>query len=439
MAKYDVTYSCGHSGAVNLLGPGKERERKLEWYRTSAVCPECYEKYKEEKNQAERMVMVEKAKSYDLPDLVGSEKQIAWALKIRDEFIKVTDKLMAHELRDMSRIIFETIRQGNFAHESAKWWIETRESHIIEINRLGNAFIVGICEYLGIDEKKKTPDEVAELIEQSDIIQMPEDERYHIFTAIVQGEHPTRWKTAVTKDEIVIAAELEAERTIRPTEPKIETATKITLRASDDGSSCITIRTSEYNQDISVLLKKSGFVWQSGSWIKNQNANQRDTVDRIIEAAVHALSHGYVVVLPDKNLVEKVLSADYQPFQTRLIRSMDGEFSIKWGKDDGDFYESAKRLHGAHWNREHRTMRVPASSFLEVEDFAEKFDFALSDMAIKLVEKAKIVRDAALVGDVRPKGKIKPTGSKPMVLKIEYVDVSPDLKEDDSELLRHAN
>jgi len=42
MAKYGVTYSCGHTGTVQLFGKHTERERKLAWYAAEAKCPECY-------------------------------------------------------------------------------------------------------------------------------------------------------------------------------------------------------------------------------------------------------------------------------------------------------------------------------------------------------------------------------------------------------------
>ena len=50
--KYTVTYSCGHSGTVELFGPERDRERKLEWYRDSAVCPECYARQQTEERAA---------------------------------------------------------------------------------------------------------------------------------------------------------------------------------------------------------------------------------------------------------------------------------------------------------------------------------------------------------------------------------------------------
>ncbi len=46
MAKYGVTYSCGHEGQVQLYGPQKERDRKLEWMARDGLCPECYKSHK---------------------------------------------------------------------------------------------------------------------------------------------------------------------------------------------------------------------------------------------------------------------------------------------------------------------------------------------------------------------------------------------------------
>ena len=42
MAKYDVKFSCGHTGVVEIYGSGAERERKLWWYENKAMCSDCY-------------------------------------------------------------------------------------------------------------------------------------------------------------------------------------------------------------------------------------------------------------------------------------------------------------------------------------------------------------------------------------------------------------
>ena len=77
--KYDITYSCGHAGTVELYGKTSERESKIRWYETTAVCPECYKKQQEE--------AAETITKYDLPELEGSEKQVAWAKKLMESAI----------------------------------------------------------------------------------------------------------------------------------------------------------------------------------------------------------------------------------------------------------------------------------------------------------------------------------------------------------------
>lgn len=59
MAKYGITYSCGHSGTESLFGKGADRERKIKWLEECAVCPDCFaaqkalEKEKEEERRKE--------------------------------------------------------------------------------------------------------------------------------------------------------------------------------------------------------------------------------------------------------------------------------------------------------------------------------------------------------------------------------------------------
>lgn len=77
--KYDIVYACGHAGVVMLYGKEKDRQSKLKWYQNTAICPECYKMQKQEE-------MGEKTAKYNLPELTGSDKQVAWASKIRVDF-----------------------------------------------------------------------------------------------------------------------------------------------------------------------------------------------------------------------------------------------------------------------------------------------------------------------------------------------------------------
>ena len=50
MAKYNITYSCGHEGTVQLFGKNEERDRKIKYYEEFGLCPECYKKQKQEED-----------------------------------------------------------------------------------------------------------------------------------------------------------------------------------------------------------------------------------------------------------------------------------------------------------------------------------------------------------------------------------------------------
>jgi hypothetical protein len=139
MAKYDVTYSCGHPGEVTLFGPHSARESKLEWYETQAVCPDCYR----EQKQAERKTQIEdantKAASYlstrpDLPALLGSEKQIAWANTIRAGILADAERYaealakapQPGEAGELVNKLYPIWYAELCSQASAKWWIDHR-------------------------------------------------------------------------------------------------------------------------------------------------------------------------------------------------------------------------------------------------------------------------------------------------------------------------
>ena len=92
-----VTFSCGHTGEVQLFGANKDRERKIKWYEESALCPECYKKQQEERGK-------ELAAEYNLPEITGvSDKQIAFAESLRGRYLTSSE----HELKKLTEIMHE--------------------------------------------------------------------------------------------------------------------------------------------------------------------------------------------------------------------------------------------------------------------------------------------------------------------------------------------
>src|SRR5690554_3848949 len=92
MAKYDIIYACGHEGVVNIIGPHKDREWKLEREKEK-ICPECWRKHIEEEMRRENEEAAKKAKEMELPELSGTPKQVAWAITLRQKLVDVIDGL----------------------------------------------------------------------------------------------------------------------------------------------------------------------------------------------------------------------------------------------------------------------------------------------------------------------------------------------------------
>lgn len=145
MAKYDITYSCGHQGTVNIVGPVKDRESKKKWYEEEAVCPECYKKLKEENRQKINKESKEKNAEKGFTNLEGSEKQVAWAETIRANFVKEMEKSF-EEILKKAESFRETepddkvdaqiknaketrikVIAGINNKSSASWWIDHRD------------------------------------------------------------------------------------------------------------------------------------------------------------------------------------------------------------------------------------------------------------------------------------------------------------------------
>ena len=115
--KYNVTYACGHEGIVNLFGKMSDRDRKLEWL-AGEDCPACRKAYMEEMHRQANESALEQAKANNLPELTGTQKQVAWAATLRQEFI---DKLHKMNLTEQGEKVLKYIIEQR---TSATDWID---------------------------------------------------------------------------------------------------------------------------------------------------------------------------------------------------------------------------------------------------------------------------------------------------------------------------
>ena len=135
MAWSEITYECGHTTREQLYGKMAQRERTIE-RALDRLCHDCYASKLAEERAAESAAAAEAAKDAGLPELTGSEKQIAWAESIRAkqvaELIELDKVLATAPAKTPEQV--EAVRIGRevvadmISRTSAKDWIEGRDT-----------------------------------------------------------------------------------------------------------------------------------------------------------------------------------------------------------------------------------------------------------------------------------------------------------------------
>ncbi len=132
MALYQIAHTCGHNEEVNITGTNVhgERERRAAWLE-SKPCRAC-------ERAAQSTAAQAVAVADRLPDLTGSEKQIAWAERIRAEVLASIDQFFAaarreaEKMNEVAKLEIEMTRQYQplivrvRSQTSASWWIDHR-------------------------------------------------------------------------------------------------------------------------------------------------------------------------------------------------------------------------------------------------------------------------------------------------------------------------
>jgi len=136
MAWYDGTFRCGHKGRVNVIGPAKNRQYWID-LKFSGLCPECEANRKGEEYASAFERAQASAARHGYPNILGSEKQVEWATRIREEImapafaraerIEAKAKVNPTErsAADVQRIN-STLKWIVNAHTDASFWIEHR-------------------------------------------------------------------------------------------------------------------------------------------------------------------------------------------------------------------------------------------------------------------------------------------------------------------------
>jgi len=363
VAWYTGTYSCGHEGKIQVFGALKDRQWKINWT-FSGLCPECYkQKLADEKAKINAQAM-EAAKEMELPELQGTEKQVAWANTLRLELIKKFDDIDADELNPEKITYDELMRVKDYILETktkASWYIDHRNKSL--------AHIV--------------------LTEKDKALQNP-----------IQN-----------MNEI----EVKAESTVFPENKITDSVAEITVTADKVTVIC------EKNDTFREIVKSLGYKW-NGIWEKAINEITGSAAERAAELGNKLLNAGFPIMIIDEEIRQNAIDGNYEPECTRWIfhRKDTDCFSIVWTERNDDLYKKAKSLPGAKWQR---GMLVKVNYYKEVQEFAGLYGFKFTTKAkqlietyVKSLEKATVVSPAVVKATEQKDGLAEILESEAVVL-----------------------
>lgn len=145
MAKASVTLKCKDCGAEYTVTKKCYNRKEADSWEAymqqgnSGQCTECWKKDQQRKREIEKAQLAEKVNAklsearIVLPELVGSEKQVAWANDIRNNFISILTKKGLNWTLVANKTYPESIAKDveKLFEPSAKAWIESRGTMIL--------------------------------------------------------------------------------------------------------------------------------------------------------------------------------------------------------------------------------------------------------------------------------------------------------------------
>ena len=373
MAWYYGTYRCNHDGRVNIVGPVKDRQRKADWY-FSGLCPDCWEAEKQKKKDAEYEHACEAAKEMDLPELEGTEKQVRWAMIIRQKFINEAGKYDCKDNEKKQELIDETVEYYLTTKTKASWWIDNRAY---------------VNDYFVFEHF------IAEMLKER---------------KQKEAEEP--------KKEVIAEATVYPENTV--------SNAPVEIKVADDKVSAIY----EKNEKFREIVRGLGYSWSGTVWERKISQTTGSAIDRAAELGNKLLNAGFPVTILDNEARRKAIDGTYEPECKRWIKRRAagehaGKLAITWPRGD-DLYNIVRRLPGAKWDS--GAMLVRPEHYEEVEELAQLYDFRFTSGAIEAMDASKQLRAGAnVVQPAKPAEQEKKDGLKEILTSSD--DVLEDLKD----------
>lgn len=385
MAKYGGTYTCGHEGNVQIYGPMKNRE----WLRErhfDRPCEECRKK----EIAAENAKAMQQAKDLNLPELSGSEKQIAWANSIRMRMIGDLEGLL-DKLDDLV---------DKHKEKASKEEMELAESIRGAIHR--------ILSYVAMTERASRwfidhRDDKWSFMEVEDYVKkhLPADDE--IVPELETTDH---------EDDVLLKPENQIKTGYA--ELRQEVALLVALYPRDD--------------DFREIVRECGLKWngERRAWTRKLGVTSGSAEDRMAELGSRLLTAGFAVLCSSEKARDMIASGDYEPEHTRWITrpaDEDNVLRIISERDDAlikIFRSFAKWKNGA-WE-------TTTKNIVDILELVRLHGFKTSPDAQELIDRHQELQAQAQV--VCPVVKEQVIEDKTAEILNSSTEVLPDLVDD---------
>lgn len=353
MAKASAVCTCKTCGETFTVSTFKTNRREADsWEKWAAdhydECDACRTKRIEAERAAESAKAAAEAKDLGLPELNGTPKQVAWAERIRADFLREWGEWEVEAMerfkagrkagRNITRDAFFETKDYILGKTGASWWIDHKDD---------------LLDPIGYVRGKKA------------------------YEAFYKKAH----EESLEKE---VKAEAPAPEIIEP-----ESKTHNIVCAITADSEVITVE-SDYDRDMPPIVKSLGYRWDSSRrvWKKAVSYRIPSTVDAMAEVANKLLTAGFIVTVPSE-VKDKAINGTYEPEHQRWIFWWENDKMFGFS---GDVQPKGIPRYGHG--------QAPIESYAEVEEFAKINDFRFSPGAREAIDayKARITKVAVTEG-----------------------------------------
>lgn len=368
MAKATAICVCKHCGKefeVSTIKMNRKLADSWEQWASTAYdcCYECEEKIRAEENAR----CAEEAKEMGLPALNGSQKQVAWAEKIRMDMMKDMESAFKmymeridkrkEEGKDPAKAIrnakmCDVVRKYILEnYTSASWWIDSRKEHAI--NLINEVYT------------KKKP--------EFDIIidTAPTD-------SVMADETLSDEKSVMPKDASIV---------VMPEQPTKDVA-RVYVDSRDNLRAAYPAKDDKFRE----ICKAYSMRWDADAraWTRALNEFTGNADDRQADLVNRLLRNGFPVQCATQAIADKATAAEFEPEHTRWIK-INPENKLVWEPQSRDEFYTALKIPGSHgkeyYRRDEKYGKITVAVHLHaaVEEYAELYGYKLSSGSKKAI------------------------------------------------------